>query len=125
MSKRIRTEAMHNKARIRILNILKKQARHRSPMCYLQLAAELNRQIPGLAFIARDKRMSTILCEISEAEYGAGRGMLSAVIVHKSGDRLPGIHFFNLAEELGCDTTVKRAFWKREFDAVCNYWGRH
>jgi hypothetical protein len=42
-----------------------------------------------------------MLDEISSADAAAKRGMLSAVVVHKTGDLLPGPGFFDLTNRLG------------------------
>ena len=49
--------------------------------------------------------MAAMLGEISTEEDAAGRRMLSVVVVHKYGDMQPGPGFFELAEELGRDTS--------------------
>jgi hypothetical protein len=56
-------------------------------------------------------------------EANAGRGMLSAVVVHKHGEYLPGPGFFKLAEELGIKNEAdKLAFWNRQLHKVHDYW---
>ena len=41
------------------------------------------------------------LDEINKYEQGEGRPLLSAVVVHKEGDGMPGVGFFTIAWELG------------------------
>jgi hypothetical protein len=45
--------------------------------------------------------MATLLGEVSTDEDAAGRGMLTVIVVHKSGDTMPGPGFFKLASTLG------------------------
>lgn len=49
--------------------------------------------------------------------------MLSVIVVHKSGDMQPGPGFFELADELGCDTTDILSCWIKELNKVHAYWG--
>jgi len=63
-----------------------------------------------------------ILGEISTAEHEAGRGMLSVVVVHKSGDGMPGAGFLELARSLGRDTGDRVEFWASELDRVYRTW---
>ena len=69
-----------------------------------------------------DQRLPHFLREISVGESQAGRGMLTAVVVHKSGDMQPGPGFFELARELGYDTTDIEKFWIQEVKKVFAAW---
>ena len=69
--------------------------------------------------------MAEMLGEISLAEDNAGRGMLSALVVHKSGDMEPGQGFFEYAESLGKDISDRLAFWAAEMGKVHDYWSTH
>ena len=69
--------------------------------------------------------MAEMLGEISLAEDKAGRGMLSALVVHKTGDREPGQGFFDYAEILGRDISDKTKCWVREVNRVYSYWSKH
>ena len=66
--------------------------------------------------------LAHMLGEISSAEDAAGRGMLTVVVVHKSGDGMPGAGFFELARSLGRDTGDKVAFWASELRKVHATW---
>ena len=67
-----------------------------------------------------------LLGQISKAENEEGRGMLSVVVVHKSGDKRgqPGDGFFKLAQELGRDVHDRLEFWATELRYVRNAWPR-
>jgi hypothetical protein len=69
--------------------------------------------------------MAEMLGEISLAEDKAGRGMLSALVVHKTGDMEPGQGFFHYAEVLGRDISDKTKCWIREVKKVYGYWSTH
>lgn len=71
---------------------------------------------------ARDQRLFHLLGEISEEENAAGRGMLSVIVVHKSGDMQPGPGFFELAKKLGRNTTDILKCWIEELNDVRAYW---
>jgi hypothetical protein len=68
-----------------------------------------------------------LIGQISREENLEGRGMLSVVVVHKSGDRRgqPGDGFFTLAQELGRDTHDRLQFWALEFERVRSAWRRN
>ena len=66
-----------------------------------------------------------MLGEISTAEDGAGRGMLSVLVVHKDGDLRPGPGFFELAAARGRDISDRDRCWLAEFNAVVAYWTSH
>jgi hypothetical protein len=53
--------------------------------------------------------MSQILGDISAEEHEAGRGMLSVIVTHKTGDMEPGPGFYELAAELGLDVSTDDA----------------
>jgi len=66
--------------------------------------------------------MAQLLGEISQEEDKAGRGMLSAIVIHKNGSMEPGQGFFNYAQLLGKDISNPIQFWVREVQKVHNYW---
>lgn len=98
--------------------ILVDVARRKGRIAYSELAA----QIHSIAIEAHDPRMFHLLGEISSEEEQAGRGMLTAIVVHKAGDMQPGPGFFELAESLGRDTSDQLACWVAEFNRVHDYW---
>jgi hypothetical protein len=65
--------------------------------------------------------LAHLLGEISTEEDVAGRGMLSAIVVHKE-DKRPGKGFFELARRLGRDTTESDSCWIKELNHLYNYW---
>src|SRR5690606_41343624 len=65
--------------------------------------------------------VGTVLGENSTAEYRAGRGMLTAIVVHKSGDRKPGAGFYECAEALGLDTSDIDRLWVDQLNYVNTY----
>jgi len=85
--------------------------------------SELVGKISALKLEAHDPRLFHLLGEISTEEDKAGRGMLTAIVVHKSGDMQPGPGFFELAKSLGKKNTKDQmACWVSEFNKVHDYW---
>ncbi len=97
---------------------LKERARVRGMMPYSELVAKIR----AIAFDAHDTRLFHLLGEISAEEDAAGRGMMSALVVHKTGDMQPGHGFFELAEELGKDTSDILTCWITEVKKVHAHW---
>jgi hypothetical protein len=63
--------------------------------------AELVKQVRSVQIQPDSQALALLLDEVSESEDLAGRGMLSALVVPKTGDQMPGPGFFNLVERLG------------------------
>jgi hypothetical protein len=106
------------KAKVQATKVLIDVARRKGRIAYSELAA----QITAIQIEAHDPRMFHLLGEISTAEDKAGRGMLTAIVVHKSGDMQPGPGFFELAKSLGKDTSDVLVCWINEFNKVHDYW---
>src|SRR4051812_40646931 len=84
--------------------------------------SELTPLISAVRFDPYDTRLSHLLGEVSVEEDAAGRGMLSAVVVHKNEDMQPGEGFFVLAKHLGRNTKDVLRFWITELNKVHDYW---
>jgi hypothetical protein len=84
--------------------------------------SELVEQIPQIDLSAYDDRLFHFLGEIGEAESLAGRGILTATVVHKSADRSPGGGFYELAKHLGKNVSDRDRFWIEELERVSTYW---
>ncbi|MGV3582624.1 MAG: hypothetical protein ACO1N8_09975 [Methylophilus sp.] len=106
------------KAREQATAILISVARRRGRIAY----SELVQQISALRLEPHDSRLFHLLGEISTEENQAGRGMLTAIVVHKNGDMQPGPGFFELAKSLGRDTKDLLKCWINEFNKVHEYW---
>lgn len=66
--------------------------------------------------------LAAMLGEVSTEENAAGRGMLSVIVVHKVGDMQPGPGFFELAKELGRNTSDILKCWVEELKTVHRVW---
>ena len=98
--------------------ILIERAKVRGMMPYSDLA----NKITSILLEAHDPRLFKLLGEISSNEDSQGRGMLSVIVVHKQGDMQPGPGFFELAKELGRDTSDILDCWVKELKKVHGYW---
>lgn len=84
--------------------------------------SDLVRGIAAVHLEAHDQRLFHLIGEISAEEDAVGRGMLSVVVVHKTGDMQPGPGFFELAQQLGRDTTDILKCWVSELHRVHAVW---
>ena len=99
-------------------DILIERAKVRGMIPYSDLA----NRITSIQLEAHDPRLFKLLGEISSNEDAQGRGMLSVIVVHKQGDMQPGPGFFELAKQLGRDTTDILDCWVKELKKVHGYW---
>ncbi|HEY3821782.1 MAG TPA: hypothetical protein VGL81_31670 [Polyangiaceae bacterium] len=75
-------------------------------------------RVRAVRFDPDSHALAAMLGEISEAEDAAGRGMLTVIVVHKTGDMRPGPGFFDLAKRLGRDTSDLDKCWIAEVNRV-------
>ena len=107
-----------NKAKEEMRQVLIKIAKARGRIPYSGLVAK----VKTITLEPESYALAAMLGEISTKENAAGRGMLSVIVVHKSGDMQPGQGFFELANELGRDTSDILKCWVDEFNKVHAYW---
>jgi hypothetical protein len=80
-------------------------------------------QIRSISFkTPHDPRLPQFLAEISTEEAEAGRGMMTALIVRKTGDQRPGMGFFQLGKHLGYEVSDPEKFWLEEVNKVFASW---
>ena len=84
--------------------------------------SEFVNQLTAVRLEPRDVRLAHLLGDISIEEDASGRGMLTVLVVHKSGDMKPGPGFFDLATRLRRNTSDEIACWVKEFKFVVNAW---
>lgn len=84
--------------------------------------SELMAQVTAIRLDANDPRIAAFLDEIAVAEDKAGRGLLTAVVVYKTGTRMPGPGFFELALSRGRDISDATACWLQELRRLNDYW---
>ena len=108
------TSSQWESAKGEIRRTMTTTARAQNTISYSEVVADVS----TVRLEADGQALAHILGEISTEEAGAGRGMLSVVVVHKGGDLRPGPGFFNLAERLGRDVMDKERCWIEELNLV-------
>ena len=103
-----------------IRNILIARAKVRGMIAY----SELTIRLTTIPVHHHSAALFGILGDISTEENSAGRGMLSALVIHKKGDQEPGPGFFELAAELNKNTSDILKCWITEVKKVHAYWNR-
>jgi len=73
-----------------VIEILRRYDRAKEPIAY----SELSETLRSIVIPHDGPEMTAMLDEVSIAEFKAGRGTLSVVVVHKTGDQMPGPGFF-------------------------------
>jgi hypothetical protein len=97
-----------------IREVLEQVALNRGTVAYSEVVSQLN----AMRLEPDSKLFAAMLDEISRQTDEEGLGMLSAVVVHKGDDYLPGRGFFKLGRELGRDSSDKVAFHSAELQQV-------
>ena len=82
------------------------------------------KEIRSINLAAHDPRLFHLLGDISSDEDSAGHGMLTVVVVHKTGDMQPGPGFFELAKRLGRNTSNILKCWVEALRKVHAVWSR-
>ena len=112
------TDEQWSTAKAEVMAILSARAKLRGMIPYSELAPK----IKAIPLAAHDQRLFHLLGEVSEEEDVAGRGMISVIVVHKTGDMQPGPGFFELASRLGRDTSDILECWIKELKRVHAHW---
>ena len=68
--------------------------------------------------------LAHMLGEISSEEDEENRGLLTVVVIHKSGDGKPGTGFFRLARSRGRHIVDEEQFWIEELHNVYDAWSK-
>lgn len=105
-------------AKNEIISVLAAVAAARKTISYSALA----QKISAVRLGPDDPRLHSMLGEVSTEEDRAGRGMLSVLVVHKTGDMEPGDGFFKLAVELKKKFSDREKFWIDELNRVYAVW---
>jgi len=105
-------------AKVEAKTLLADYAKRRQMIPYSEFVTKIH----SIRIDYHDPRLFHFLGEISAEESSAGRGMLTALVVHKHGDMQPGPGFFELAQELGQDTSDILKFWIEEVKRVFAAW---
>ena len=93
-------------------------ARRKSVTAY----SDLVREIKSCLLEPNGTHLAHMLGEISSEEDEEGRGLLTVVVVHKTGDRKPGPGFFRLARSRGRLIADSDQLWIEELRYVYDTW---
>lgn len=104
-------------AKVEAVASMVKRARRGRTMTYTELCEE----IASINFDPHDPRLPHLLGQISTAEDAEGRGMLTAVVVHKH-DGQPGDGFYKLAASLGREAKDPEDAWISELNALRDFY---
>jgi hypothetical protein len=107
-----------NKAKAEMRALLSQRAQVGKTITY----ADLMCNVRTVRLDPQSNAMAAMLGEISEEEDAAGRGLLSVIVVHTSGDMQPGPGFFELAKKRGRDTSDIVECWVGELRNVYAVW---
>ena len=110
-----------DRAREEMRQILIRHAKQRKMIPY----SELVQQVNTIRLEANDYALAAMLDEISTDEDEAGHGLLTVLVVHKTGDHTPGPGFFELARQRGRSTSDILRTWAEELTKVIDYWSKH
>jgi hypothetical protein len=105
-------------AKVEMATILAARAKLRGMIPY----SDLVHQMKTIRLAPDSTALATMLGEVSEAEDAAGRGLITVIVVHKSGDMQPGPGFFDLAKRRGRDTSDIVKCWVEELKKVHAHW---
>ena len=100
--------------------VLRRVARNTSDITYSALVAQLK----PIRFEPHDHRFFDFLGQVSTEEDESGRGLMTALVVHKTGDKRPGTGFYELAESRGRDVSDIIVTWINEVNKVHAVWAR-
>lgn len=101
--------------------ILAGRARERGLISYSELAESIR----AISLEPHSYAMGHFLGELSAEEDVADRGMITALVVYKDGDQLPGPGFYDLAKQRGYDVSDKEKLWIEQVKKVYSYWAEH
>lgn len=110
-----------NATKAEIRSELVARAKVRGQIAYSELVALLK----TAQLDAHDVRLFALLGEIATEEEIVGRGLLSVIVVHKTGDGEPGKGFFELAKYFNRVIPNPTIFWATEMKRVHAYWVAH
>lgn len=108
------------RAKEEALQVLQERAsrRHSQTISYTVLVESLT----SIQIDPHDPRLSSFLEEIVVDEHRSGRPLITVLVVHKTGDQMPGEGFYEISEQLGFEVANREAFWIQEFQRTLNYW---
>jgi hypothetical protein len=110
------------RAKLEAIRAIVAQARRGRPPTISYSA--LTKRIDSILFEPHDSRFHLLLYEISVDEDAAGRGLLSALVVHQDDGR-PGQGFWDMAKGRDRDLTDRERCWADEVEKVLAHCYNH
>jgi len=110
-------------AMVEARSVLIERAKAGDLISYSDLDKEINAIKFDMEQVDNRQVLGQVIGELSIQEDRAGRGMISAIVVHKV-DHVPGDGFYSFAEELGRDISDKQVCWITEVKKVHESWQR-
>lgn len=108
-----------------VVKRLHRVARERTTITYSDLSDETAR-VGGLRLEPHSTALAGLLGQVNLLEHEAGRPLISALVVHKSGDLQPGEGFWSFAADLGIEPgsgqNARLDFWVREIERCYTHW---
>lgn len=92
--------------------------RHRGARGHFITYQELTQEIRAIPFEPDSTVFHRMLGQISWEEDACGCGLLTALVIHKGSDGMPGPGFWELAKRLGRNTSDKVTCWTEEIKRV-------
>lgn len=86
--------------------------------------SDLVARISAVRLDAHDVRLAHLLGQVAIEDDEKGKGLTTVVVVHKSGDGMPGDGFFEMAEGQERDISDRVECWMAELKSVHHYWGK-
>jgi hypothetical protein len=125
-SKEALSDRRHDAEYAALHTILEDVARNGERVTYEDLARRIDERVGSACLYATNKELWHLLSRLQQEDATEKRPLLSVVVVHKTGDHLPGPGFFELARQLGrMPADMDEAtFAERETRAVYERWRR-
>ena len=112
------TEKEWDSCKDKMFQVLQRVASQGQTISYSALSSEL-----PIPIDPHGNEMRGMLGQVSTEEDSCGRGMLSVIVVHKEGDKMPGKGFFDCAAGLSRDVSDRERLWISEINRVYKEWG--
>jgi hypothetical protein len=112
------SEANWDELKAEMRAILINQARQRATITYSSLAASMQ----TVHMHHRAPYFHKLLRDMDADEVRDGRPSLAALVVRKD-TGIPGSGFFTEAPFVAGEIFDPIAYWQRDFDIICDYWG--
>lgn len=108
-------------ARAEVREAILEAARDRTMATYSGVSAN----VIAIPVTPRSPVLFHLLGEVLEEEYKATGLALTALVIHKEGDKQPGGGFYRMARKAGATFSDPHEFWWRQVEAIFERYGKH